>query len=308
MTPDQFQRIINEVKGVTTAVSLYNHGDPMVHPQVDEFCRIASNAGMQVHINTHFSFNYSDERIKKLVASGVTHLTVCVDGLTQDLYERTRVGGKIAWVLSNLERTCRIRDELGRDDMEIEAQFLKFQHNVHQLEEARALCMSFGVDQFSDMWGGYGSYLDVEPETIKKVGPKSPGILPLCWFPFFSMTIMYNGEVLPCCEWRRGSLYASSTKSPQDYRSLGNVFETSVKEVWHGAGFQQARALCGNPTRVGSQPELKEHFCDSCPSIYNVIKPGMARPWGKAYKFEDVYRLDEHGRPVRHNYPKPVQD
>ena len=95
MSVDQFQNIVEQIKGKATAVSLYYLGDPMVHPDLDRMSRIAADAGLQVHVSSNFSFGLKDDRIRSIVTSGLSHLTVCIDGLTQENYQRTRVGGNI---------------------------------------------------------------------------------------------------------------------------------------------------------------------------------------------------------------------
>ncbi len=46
-------------------------------------CGIARDANLNVHLSTNFSFRFTDERIRRIVDSGVSHLTVCVDGFFQ---------------------------------------------------------------------------------------------------------------------------------------------------------------------------------------------------------------------------------
>ena len=77
------------------AVSMYYLGDPLMHPDLDEMCRITSNGGLNAHISSNFSFSLTDERLRSLVLSGLTHLTVCVDGFSHETYSRTRVGGRL---------------------------------------------------------------------------------------------------------------------------------------------------------------------------------------------------------------------
>ena len=55
MTVDQYQRIIDEIKGKSAAVSLYYLGDPLVHPDLDKMCRIAADAGLEVHLSARTS-------------------------------------------------------------------------------------------------------------------------------------------------------------------------------------------------------------------------------------------------------------
>ncbi len=76
MTVEQYRGIIDEVAGKSTAVSLYYLGDPLMHPDHDELCRIARDAGLNVHTSTNFSFKLSDERIEQIARSGLTHMSV----------------------------------------------------------------------------------------------------------------------------------------------------------------------------------------------------------------------------------------
>ncbi len=294
MTVEQFSSIIEQIRGRTTAVSLYTWGDPMTHPDLDVLCRVASNAGLQVHISTNFSFKLSDARIRSIVESGLSHLTVCVDGLSQENYQKTRVGGRIEWVLHNLERVCRFRSELGRRYPLVEVQFIKFQHNAHELEEARALVKSYGVDEFSHFWGALHNYADREPENYRTLAPLPKGPVPRCFWPHFSMVVKYNGDVIPCCEHRMAAQHAPGA----DARVFGNVFEKGVEEIWNSRDYQLARRLVSDPTRSEREPELKRHFCDGCFVIFDTTIRDTAR-WADQHAFDEVHRVDERGKVVR---------
>lgn len=154
MSVDQFRRIVEEVGGNSNAVSLDTWGAPMTHPDLDETCGIARRNGLQVHISTNFSFALSDDRIRSIVTSGLTHLTVCVDGLSQEKYQRTRGGGRIDWVVDNLRRVTAFKRELGLRYPIVEVQYVEFQHNLDEVEAARKLCEELGVDEFSRIPGG----------------------------------------------------------------------------------------------------------------------------------------------------------
>ena len=294
MTVDQFRRVIEEIRGKSTAVSLYYLGDPMVHPDLDEMCRIAADAGLQVHISTNFSFGLKDERIRSIVQSGLSHLTVCIDGLTQEKYQRTRVGGNIKRVIRNLERVSQVRRELGSKYPLIEVQYIMFQHNLDELEEARKLCRELGVEQFTTFWGDLHNWTDRDPEHFTINGPRPAKRLPLCYWPYFSTVIKWNGDVIPCCTHRQGAQYAPGG----DQRIFGNVFESGLAEIWNSPQYRQARRLVSDPSRLESDPELAGHFCEGCPVLFERSRDEKAL-WGNTARFEDVYDLDERGRPVR---------
>lgn len=295
MTIDQFKRIVDEIGGRSNAVSLYTWGDPMTHPDLDAMARIARDAGLQVHISTNFSFALSDERIRSIVTSGLTHLTVCVDGLSQEKYQRTRVNGRIDWVIDNLKRVTALKRQLGLVYPVVEVQYIQFQHNLDELEPARRLCEEIGVDEFSPIPGGLHNYTDLDPGKFIIHGPKKNRRIPQCYWPHFGMTIKWNGDVLPCCTYRIG---AQHTKTPSpEARPLGNVFETSVREVWNAMPYQQSRRLVSNPEREATEPKLKSNFCHGCWIIYDTDAHSKWKMYDR-YAHEELYQIDERGRPV----------
>jgi MoaA/NifB/PqqE/SkfB family radical SAM enzyme len=293
---EHYERLIDEIAGKSMAVSLYYLGDPLVHPDLNEMCRIARAARLNSHISSHFSFNLSDSRIYDLVTSGLTHLTVCVDGMRQESYERTRVGGRLDVVLSNLDRVLRIRRELRQRYPRVEVQFIKFQHNLDELDEAARWCGEHGADQFTDYWGHLHNYADVAPGAYNVIGPKADKRLPQCMWPHFSLQIKYNGDVIPCCYYRHTDQYRGDGQG--DSRIVGNVFQTSVWEVWNSPAYQQLRRLVSNPTRAASEPSLTTTFCGGCPSVFETDADARART-ADTHRWEDLYARDERNRVVR---------
>jgi MoaA/NifB/PqqE/SkfB family radical SAM enzyme len=294
MTVPQFRRIVEEIAGKTMAVSLYYVGDPLMHPQLDEMCAIAREAGLNSHISTNFSFRLSDDRIESIVTSGLTHLSVCVDGLSQETYERTRVGGRIALVLDNLERALRCRARLQRTYPRVEVQYLKYQHNLHELPEACRRFAELGVDQFTEMWGDLHNYTDLSPGQFEVIGPKPDRLAPQCLWPYFYLQIKYNGDVVPCVNYRMGSQYSTVGER----RVLGNVFETSVWDVWNSAAYRAVRRFVSRPTTVRREHGLAKTFCDGCPQIFETrIERSLRR--GYEHRWEDLYEIDHRKRVTR---------
>jgi MoaA/NifB/PqqE/SkfB family radical SAM enzyme len=300
MSVDRYRGIIDRIAGKTLAVTLYTWGDPLTHSDLDEMCRIAEDANLESHISTNFSFKLSDERIRSLVESGLTHLTVCVDGLTQENYSKTRVGGRIDWVLSNLRRVLAVRDELGQKFPVVEVQYIKYQHNVHEVEEARELVEGWGADEFSTFWGALHNLADIMPDKYQVHGPKKNGKLPRCYWPHFSTVIKYNGDVIPCCEHRQAAQHVGpDSRGDDEARTLGNVFEKGLEEIWNSHEYQEVRRLVSNPERSNREVGLKKNFCDGCFVCFDTSIGETSRRWGSELEFEDIFDLDQRGRPVR---------
>jgi MoaA/NifB/PqqE/SkfB family radical SAM enzyme len=291
MSVDHFRRIVGEVRGKTMAVSLYYLGDPLMHPHLEEICGIAWSAGLNSHVSSNYSFNLSDARVRQIVESGVTHLTVCVDGLTQETYGRTRVGGRIDRVLDNLQRTLALRRELGRTYPRVEVQYIKYQHNLHELEAARELCARYGVDQFTEIWGGLHNYADFAVGRYTVGEPKQKGRLPQCLWPHFSMLVKFDGDVIPCC----GHRIAAQYNPAADARVVGNVLTSSVREVWNSPAYRAMRRLSVDPGRAAREPGLSASFCDGCPTLFET-NIHQNRKMADTHHWETLYQMDARGR------------
>lgn len=294
MSVDRYREVVGQLAGRTAAVSLYYLGDPLMHPHLEEICDATREAGLNSHVSTNFSFELSDERLRALMASGLTHLTVSVDGLTQETYGRTRVGGRIDRVLDNLDRLLRLRRESGRAYPRIEVQFIKFQHNLGELEEARARFMAAGADQFTDFWGSLYNYTEFDSDKVRVAGPLPPRRVPRCLWPHFALLVRYDGGVLPCCNHRTGVQYVPGA----DTRALGNVFERGVWEVWNSRAYRDLRRLTADPRRSQREPALASTFCEGCHYLYDTdYKRYLLR--ADAHTWEEMYEHDPRGRVVR---------
>lgn len=263
MTVEDFSRLVNEVKGRTSAISLYYLGDPLTHPDLTKLCAVAKAGKIYSYVSTNFSFDLSDEKIDDLATCGLSHLKVCVDGLTQEIYQTTRNGGKIDKVLNNLQRICDARTRL-KSQMAVEVQYILSEDNKHQLEEAQELMKKMGVDEMTSFQGADYTMEEVHPRNYEVLGPANSGMIPNCFWPYYFMTIKWNGDVIPCCSFRQDEQYDS--KSPTN-RILGNIFETSIEDVWNSQAYQNARAFVSNPKRFMENEGAESEFCYGCKRV-----------------------------------------
>jgi MoaA/NifB/PqqE/SkfB family radical SAM enzyme len=292
MSVDDFSCLVAQAEGRPMAASLYYLGDPLVHPKLEEICGVSRAAGMNTHISTNFSFHLSDERIRGILTSGLTHLTVCVDGMSQERYELTRVGGRIGLVLDNLDRLLCLRRQLRQRYPKVEVQFIKFQHNLVELEKAAAWCAERRVDQFTDYWGRLHNLAEIAPGRYRIFHPKPKAALPRCSWPHFSLQVKYNGDVIPCCYYRTTEQY----RAGGDSRVVGNVLKSGLWEVWNSPAYRQLRRLVSDPTRAASDPSFSAAFCHGCSTVFETDAPEYV---ADSYRWEDLYTRDPSGKVVR---------
>jgi MoaA/NifB/PqqE/SkfB family radical SAM enzyme len=265
-----FGRLVEQMRGRVAVVALYYVGDPLVHPELPQICAIANSAGLNTHVSTNFSFQLGDDRLEALVRSGLSHLTVCVDSMRQDRYERTRVGGHIDLVLKNLVRVLEIRRQLGRAAPNVEVQFIKYRHNEDELESAAEWCARQGVDQFTTYWGNLHNYADLSPTGYRTGAALEGELFPRCAWPWFALQVKYNGDAIPCCYHRVSEQY----RVGGDARSVGNIFDQGLYEVWNSPVYQGLRRLVSNP--AAAEAELaEESFCYGCPVLFDTGGAGL---------------------------------
>jgi radical SAM protein with 4Fe4S-binding SPASM domain len=262
MDSTEFRQLIDGLSAGPLAVSLFYYGDPLVHPQLEELCGIARSADLNVHITTHFSYNLSDAKIAKLTDCGVTHITVALDGASQEIYGRTRIRGRLDWVVSNLRRVVAYRRANKRSYPVVEVQYIAHAHHPEGEEgRVRAIAEACAADQFKRI--SPTPVDNIVDEDLSPRPARKKGLVPRCHWPYTSMVVKHDGDVIPCCNHRAGQQFVEGG----DKRVLGNVFRTPVKEIWNSEAYQAIRRVVDDPTLLDRDPAYRDSFCSGCPVL-----------------------------------------
>lgn len=236
-----------------------------MHPNLNELCGIARAAGLNVHLTTHFSYNLSDAKIRSLADSGVTHVTVSLDGSSQEVYGSTRIRGRYDWVVSNLRRLLAYRRSRSRKYPIVEVQYIPHDHHPPGEEErVRAISTDCGADEFSTITPyPLSNIVDEDPDNFTVGTTRARGIVPNCSWMFTSMVVKYNGDVIPCCNYRAARQHTNL----DDQRVAGNILKESLSDVWNGKAYRDMRRLASKPSLAEGDTTLKQSFCYGCPVL-----------------------------------------
>lgn len=264
MSVGDFKKIVDEVKGKTQAIYLYLMGEPFMHPHICEMSQYANNAGLNVLVSSHFSFKFPDKKIAEIANSGITHLELSIDGATQDIYEVTRIGGNLEFVLDNLQRLVAYKKQHGLQYPKIEVQCLTFDHNRHQVKELERKVTDLGIDMFTTEDGDVGSWAEMAANNFNITAPKEDKLIPACQWPYAAMVIKYNGDAIPCCLFNMGKEFS---KDENQSMALGNVFQDGVMNVWNNKAYQTIRRYVSKPSLVTTEKSLEHNFCYGCPQV-----------------------------------------
>jgi len=142
MSVDLFERVVSflSAKGLIGEwINLYNWGDPLLHPQLDQIIGVCQEKGLRIIVSSNLSV--PGQRLKPLVDHGVDLLIVSVSGMSQTTYGKNHKGGDFVQVRRNIERLAKYRDTI----KEIVLKYLVFNHNRDDIELARDFCKEQGI-------------------------------------------------------------------------------------------------------------------------------------------------------------------
>jgi MoaA/NifB/PqqE/SkfB family radical SAM enzyme len=263
ISTDEYRRILDRVKDYALVVSIYNHGEPFLNPDVFDIIALTSQQNIACNASSNLNWPRPVD-VKDIVRSGLGYLTVSLDGVSQDVYSQYRVRGNVAEVFSNLRELLAVRKALRSKTPYVEWQYIVFKHNEHEMQRARELAAEIGVDLLRFISPGVPPE-DMHDKSLQdKWMPENPiyhGRHPklsekrgyvfdqACFYLYRSMFIYTGGGVTPCC-------FAHDEK-----HDFANIFDQSVQEIWNNESYQSARMLFSK--HPPEQPR-KKVLCDTC--------------------------------------------
>ncbi|MFQ5872442.1 MAG: radical SAM/SPASM domain-containing protein [Dehalococcoidia bacterium] len=288
---DTFRKTIDEIKDYVIWLSLYSWGEPLINKQIPKFISYAHQAKIATLISSNLSLPLTPEKVEAIVRSGLDVLIISMDGITQEVYEKYRVKGKLSLVLENIRLFVQKKKELGYKTPYLEWQFIVMKQNEHQMPEARRLARELGVDKIVfkrvDFPHGMGNgELTRKWVPVNTAGFRRDDLLDKpyneksgkCWRLWRSAVVNWDGGYAPCC-------YLTDAKD-----DFGNVKEDSVKTIWNNAHYRTARTLFRN----GNRPEVGVG-CLTC-EVYlespNGRKHSAAILRGMRRAFKEVVKVD----------------
>jgi len=253
MDLDYFKRLIDSVEKYAILLTFQNWGEPLLHPNIIEMVEYASQNSIFTVISSNFSQRLDSSFLERLMHSGLNVLHIDVDGTTQEVYERYRIGGNLDWVLDNLRKVVEIKSKSPGVSTLIETAMIVSSHNEHQLDDYRELMNRYKVDRVEV------SRLQLNPNMSLEWLPSleeyrynnytiPDGPSNSCERLYNNMIVNWDGRISPCA-------LTYDAKSEFAYSPAPAL----VLEEWNNSFFQSAR-------RSFKQPEEGdvETICKTC--------------------------------------------
>jgi len=236
-----FRHIIDEIRrtGNTRRICLMLQNEPLLDHKLPDRVRLAKellSPSVQVRTVTNGT-PLTPAMIEKLIASGIDSVSVSIDAFNEDTYNRIRQGLNFQRVMKN---TLSLVERMGRRHVDVS--FLRQRENEGEEDAFTGYWRRQGIrTRFTEPTNRAGTLDSHErvrkarPALWKKLAhPLLNRLIPACHHPFTSMTILWDGRVITCCEdWE-----------PRD--TVGDLSKQSLKEVWNGEKINHYRHLLRN--------------------------------------------------------------
>jgi len=142
---DAYDRFLQQTGPFAFCASLYNYGEPLLHKRFADFVRSSKRYLLFTTTSTNLSMPLND--IDGIVESGLDRMILSIDGTTQDAYERYRRKGNLELVFENVRRLVASKRKMRSPTPFLVWQFLTFEHNAHQTNDAIRMASELGVDE-----------------------------------------------------------------------------------------------------------------------------------------------------------------
>lgn len=257
MSLEHFTIMLDKVDKYLNQITFANFGEPLLNPYLPKFIRLAHDRG--IHAAVYTNFQVSRNLVDLVLDSGLNELTISLDGTDQETYQKYRRGGDYQRVLQNIEELISKRNSL-QINLKVILQFLVMKHNEGQIQNFKALCQELKVDEIkikalylganyskeeafeflpSDKYSKYKIANNQIVWKQRRIKNRR------CFTPWYGLTVLSNGDLLPCCYDVHGEYI------------LGNILEEgNIGKLWNGHPYKQwRRSILKN----------KNDLCRQCP-------------------------------------------
>ena len=221
LTRELFEKILSQVLEFEDPIKvlyLYTLGEPMVNQDLPYFIRRVHETGAanKIAITSNGSL-LTHELTDAMLDSGLNSLSISLNGLSDEDFQRVcnakvdceKLYDEISYFYSK-KGDCNLH-------IKIEGDYFSEEEQKYFLDRFSGICDSLFVDKLADIWP------DVKIDADANIYGLDNADDALCPQPFYELCVHSDGNVTPCC----------AIWEVDDY-NLGNVNDTTLKEIWGG--------------------------------------------------------------------------
>ena len=149
MNVELFKKIIDDLGSYLLLILLWDWGEPFLNPSIYEMIAYAHNQRIKLVASTNGHIFAMGDHAQNVVASGLDALIFSVDGITQETYERYRVGGRLESVVEGIRKVVAEKRRQRSWTPILNFRFIVMKHNEHELGDLENFARSLKVDMLT---------------------------------------------------------------------------------------------------------------------------------------------------------------
>lgn len=140
MNPQEFEKGIKYLNDMgyldisTTELELYNWGEPLLNPYVNQIIEIMEQRQIKYHLSSNA---YSINNFSPKTLNGLTSFRISISGITKETYERI-YGLDVERVKQNIYKLSDLLNGVGKKD-KLEVSYLVYRFNVNEILAAKEM-------------------------------------------------------------------------------------------------------------------------------------------------------------------------
>ncbi len=230
---EEFQVISDKIKPYADMVYLHKWGEPLMNKNIFNMISIV-NEYAHAHISTN-GILLDKKKCDELIKSGVGTVIVSIDGLTQEVYEKYRVGGEVEKVIENIKYLNEANIKYGKHAALL-PQFIVFDHNYEEVKKFKEYCESQNLRAiFKKPYVRFDAVKESNDKNFQRIKYKNKEehyeAISTCPHLVSLMTITADGRLLVCAQDYNNDLF------------IGNILDkdSTVQSLWNRSEYIKFR-------------------------------------------------------------------
>lgn len=233
-----FKKIVDDTINVVQHIAFSYCGEALLHPDVVNFVKYINNKnpGVIVGIVTNATL-LTKEMSMQLINAGLKSITFSFDSFDPKKYEEIRVGAKYDVTLENISNFLDLKEKYNKNIFTSIAMISDFntEFSIPSVLEGRIKINKIPLHN-------YGGNINL---TDKKKWIYFP-----CRFPWSSIVVSWNGNILACC------------LDHYEKEIIANVKDGNVVQLWNSEKMQTIRKMLAD----NNLPKL----CEKCDMLQHA--------------------------------------
>ena len=299
LSTEEGKMLIDQISEVSKPVLVLSGGEPLLRKDIFELAEYGTKKGLRMAMGSN-GVGITDEVAKKLLDSGISKVAISIDSSTPEIHDEFR-GVQGAWMKAIEGIKACLRNGVG-----VQFNTTVTQQNFDDIGDILELAESLGVKDlhlFFLVPTGRGTGVeDITPEMyetmIRKVlseyADRELDVKPTCAPQYMRVADQLGIDM---SRWSRGCIagisycriYPEGEVTPCPYLpiKLGNIRETSFKEIWENSEILKQMRDTSNLKGKCGACEYKER-CGGCRARAYGLSSDFIEACGGLHEPEDL--------------------